>query len=88
MANVPTIRTVLVAEVAERDTAAIDLFAMRFGAVLERRPAERVRAEVKAVHETEDAAERESSKARREQEKAQLEARGKALKQRFRRPAA
>lgn len=30
--------TVLVAEVAERDTAAIDVFAMRFGAVLERRP--------------------------------------------------
>ncbi|WP_328513225.1 hypothetical protein OHB25_05450 [Streptomyces mirabilis] len=60
--------------------------------MLERRQAERVRAEVKAVHETEDAAERESSKARREQEKAQLEAtleaRGKALKQRFRRPAA
>ncbi|WP_328513226.1 hypothetical protein OHB25_05465 [Streptomyces mirabilis] len=36
MANVPTIRTVLVAEVAERDTAAIDLFAMRFGAVCRR----------------------------------------------------
>lgn len=84
--------TVLVAEVAERDTAAIDVFAMRFGAVLERRPAERVRAEIKAVREAESAAEREAAKARREQKKAQLEAamevRGKALKQRFQRPAA
>ncbi|MFF4347068.1 histidine kinase [Streptomyces sp. NPDC001530] len=84
--------TVLVAEVAERDTAAIDLLAMRFGAVLERRPAERVRAEVKALREAEEAAEREAAKARREQKKAQLEAtmeaRGKALKQRLQRPAA
>nr|BBJ48084.1 hypothetical protein SAVMC3_07130 [Streptomyces avermitilis] len=77
--------TVLVAEVAERDTAAIDLFATQFGAVLERRPAERVRAEVKAVREADEAAEREAAKARREQKKAELEAsieaRGKALKQ-------
>ncbi|MGW3729611.1 hypothetical protein [Streptomyces sp. NPDC000851] len=84
--------TVLVAEVAERDMAAIDLLAMRFGAVLERRPAERVRTEVKAVREAEEGAEREAVKARREQKKAQLEAtmeeRGKALKQRFQRPAA
>ncbi|MER5756987.1 hypothetical protein [Streptomyces sp. NPDC002088] len=84
--------TVLVAEVAERDMAAIDLFAMRFGAVLERRPAERVRAEVKAVREAEVAAEREAAEARREQKKAQIEdtmeTRGKALKQRFQRPAA
>ncbi|MGW2557649.1 histidine kinase [Streptomyces sp. NPDC001514] len=84
--------TLLVAEVAERDTAAIDLFAMRFDAVLERRPAERVRAEVKAIREAEEQAERETAKARREQKKAQLEAtmeaRGKALKQRFQRPAA
>ncbi|MFD3495855.1 histidine kinase [Streptomyces sp. NPDC058690] len=84
--------TVLVAEVAERDTAAFDVFAMRFGAVLERRPAERVRAEIKAVREAESAAERAAAKARREQKKAQMEAtmeaRGKALKQRFQRPAA
>lgn len=83
---------VLVAEVAERDMAAIDLFAMRFAAVLECRPAERVRAEVKAVREAEVAAEREAAEARREQKKAQLEdtmeARGKALKQWFQRPAA
>ncbi|MFJ1602382.1 hypothetical protein ACIOHS_03255 [Streptomyces sp. NPDC088253] len=76
--------TVLVAEVVGRDTAAIDLFAMRFGAVLERGAAERVRAGVKAV--------REAAKARREQKKAQLEAtmetHGKALKQRLQRPAA
>ncbi|WP_369251206.1 histidine kinase [Streptomyces sp. R41] len=84
--------TVLVAEVAERDTAAINLLAMRFGAVLERRPSERVRAEVKAVREAEEAAEREAAKARREQKKAELEAtmeaRGKALKKRLQRPAA
>ncbi|MFI6357235.1 histidine kinase [Streptomyces sp. NPDC050743] len=84
--------TVLVAEVAERDTATIDLLAMRFGAVLERRPAERVHAEVKAVREAQQAAEREAAKVRREQKKARLEgtmeARGKALKQRLQRPAA
>jgi uncharacterized membrane protein len=83
---------VLVAEVAERDTAAVDLFAMRFDAVLERRLAERVRAEVKAVREAQEAAERAAAKARREQKKARLdatmEARGKALKQRLQRPAA
>ncbi|MFI6354227.1 histidine kinase [Streptomyces sp. NPDC050743] len=83
--------TVLVAEVAERDTSAIDLLAMRFGAVLERRPADRVRAEVKAVREAEEAAEREAARARREQKKARLEAtveaRGKALKQRLHGPA-
>ncbi|MFF7190342.1 histidine kinase [Streptomyces sp. NPDC008222] len=84
--------TVLVAEVAERDTAAIDLLAMRFDAVLERRPAERVRAEAKAVREAQEAAEREAAKVRREQKKARLEAtaeaRGKALKQRLHRPVA
>ncbi|MGW5482893.1 histidine kinase [Streptomyces sp. NPDC004008] len=84
--------TVLVAEVAERDTAAIDLLAMRFDAVLERRPAERVRAEVKAVREAQEAAEREAAKVRREQKKARLEAtveaRGKALEQRLHHPVA
>jgi uncharacterized membrane protein len=79
--------TVLVAEVAESDTGPIDLLAARFGAVVERRPAERVRAEVKAVHKAQEAAEHEASKARREQKKAQMEekieAHGKALKQKF-----
>ncbi|MFI6357078.1 histidine kinase [Streptomyces sp. NPDC050743] len=84
--------TVLVAEVTERDTAAIDRLATRFGAVLERRPAEQVRTEVKAIREAQEAAEREAAKARREQKKADLEARvqarGKELKQRLHHSAA
>ena len=82
----------LVAEVAERDAAAIDPLALRFGAVVERRPPERLRAEIKAVREAQDAAERGTAKARRDQRKARreamTEARGKALKQQFEGPAA
>jgi hypothetical protein len=50
----------------------MDLLAARFGAVVERRPAERVRAEGKAVRKAQEEAEREASKARREQKKAKL----------------
>jgi uncharacterized membrane protein len=84
--------TVLVAEVTESDPATIDLLAARFGAALERRPEEQVRAEVKAVREAQEAAEHEAAKARRAQKKAQMEdkieAHQKALKQRFQHHAA
>jgi hypothetical protein len=84
--------TVLVAEVTESDTVPIDLLAARFGAVVERRPAEQVRAEVKAVRDAQEAVEREAARARREQKKAQMEekieAREKALKQKFHHHAA
>jgi hypothetical protein len=64
--------TALAAEVAESDTGPIDLLATRFRAVVERGPAEPVRAEVKAVHKAQEAAKHEASKARLEQKMAKL----------------
>ncbi|WP_155056626.1 hypothetical protein [Streptomyces blattellae] len=52
--HVPPHGTAILAEVKEHDPQALDLLAMRYDAVLERRPADSIRAELKAMEEAAD----------------------------------
>ncbi|MET8977007.1 hypothetical protein ABZX85_15435 [Streptomyces sp. NPDC004539] len=73
--HLPPGGTVVLAEVVEHGTEALDVLAMRHDAVLERRPTDSVRAELKAM---EDAAERmrgDEVRARRESRRAGAEQR-------------
>jgi outer membrane lipoprotein SlyB len=74
---------VLVAELVEHHQAPVNYLAMRFDAVLERRPATQVRAEVKAVCEAQKAAEKDAAKARRRERKAELDAKVTARTERI-----
>lgn len=67
--HVPPGGTAVLAEVRESDPEALDLLAMRFDAVLERRPAESVRDELKAMEEAADRIRKEEAKAKREQKR-------------------
>ncbi|MGW0708107.1 hypothetical protein ACWD4G_19495 [Streptomyces sp. NPDC002643] len=82
--HVPTGGTAILTEAGEADTQALDLLAMRYDAVLERRPADAVRIELMAMEEAAErirkdeqkAAERirkDEEKARREQRRAEAE---------------
>lgn len=71
--------TAILAEVKESDTRAIDLLAMRYDAVLERRPAGSVRAELKAMEEAADRIRKEEAKERRDSKRAEA---GKKIEER------
>ncbi|CAM5614871.1 DUF456 domain-containing protein [Streptomyces aurantiogriseus] len=70
--HVPPGGTAILAEVAERDTQALDLLAMRYDAVLERRPADGVRAELKAMEEAAERIRKDEAKAKREHKRAEV----------------
>jgi hypothetical protein len=70
--QVPPGATVILAEVKESDTEALDLLAMRHDAVLERRPADDVRAELKAMEEAAERIRKDETKARRENKRAEI----------------
>ncbi|MFF4630060.1 hypothetical protein [Streptomyces griseorubiginosus] len=70
--HVPPGGTVILAEVHESDPQALDLLAMRHDAVLERRPSDSVRDELKAMEEAADAIRREEVKTRREQKRTEV----------------
>ncbi|MPY58591.1 DUF456 domain-containing protein [Streptomyces spongiae] len=65
--------TAILAEVRESDTQALDLLAMRYDAVLERRPADSVRVELKAMEEAADRIRKEESKEKRDRKRAETE---------------
>lgn len=73
--QVPPGGTAILAEVRESDTQALDHLAMRYDAVLERRPADSVRNELKAMEEAADRSRKEEAKQRRERERAEKKAR-------------
>ncbi|WOX15354.1 DUF1269 domain-containing protein [Streptomyces sp. N50] len=70
--EVPPGGTALLAEVRESDTEALDLLAMRYDAVLERRPTDSVRAELKAMEEAAERIRKDEAKARREHKRAEI----------------
>ncbi|MFI5798659.1 DUF1269 domain-containing protein [Streptomyces sp. NPDC051677] len=70
--HVPPGGTALLAEVRESDTEALDLLAMRYDAVLERCPADDVRAELKAMEEAAERIRKEEAKGKREHKRAQV----------------
>ncbi|MGW0709431.1 hypothetical protein ACWD4G_26335 [Streptomyces sp. NPDC002643] len=69
--HVPPGGTALLAEVGESDTEALNLLAMTYGAVLERRPADTVRAELKAMAEDAELIRKRQAKARRDRKRAE-----------------
>ncbi|MEW2404160.1 hypothetical protein [Streptomyces sp. NPDC046862] len=71
--HVPPNGTAVLAEVRESDTETLDLLAMRYDAVLERRPADSVRVELKAMAEAADRIRKEESKERRDRKRAETE---------------
>ncbi|MEV7738097.1 hypothetical protein AB0O75_39585 [Streptomyces sp. NPDC088921] len=73
--QVPPGGTAILAEVKESDTHALDQLAMRYDAVLERRPADSVRTELKAMEEAADRSRKEEAKQRRDRERAEKKAR-------------
>ncbi|BBC34955.1 hypothetical protein SGFS_062490 [Streptomyces graminofaciens] len=77
--------TAILVEAREADTQALDLLAMRYDAVLERRPADSVRAELKAMEEAVERIRKDESKQRRDHKRAETEQKVKdgvaALKQ-------
>ncbi|WP_181801197.1 hypothetical protein [Streptomyces shenzhenensis] len=71
--QVPPGGTVILAGVKEADTEAIDLLAMRHGAALERRPADDVRAELKAMEKAADEIRKQEVKEKRDRKRAERE---------------
>ncbi len=69
--HVPPSGTAILAEVVESDTQALDLLALRYGVVLERRPADDVRAELKAMEEAAERARKDRVKQERELKRAE-----------------
>lgn len=69
--HVPPSGTVILTEVRESDTEALDLLALRYDAVLERRPADSVRAELKAMEEAAEKARKEQAKQERDLKRAE-----------------
>ncbi|MEU6381761.1 hypothetical protein [Streptomyces sp. NPDC046909] len=61
--DVPPGGTAVLAEVVETDTETLNLLAMQYDAVLERRPADAVRAELKAIEEEAEGIRRQGAKA-------------------------
>ena len=73
--HVPPSGTAILVDVTESDTEALDLLALRYDAVLERRPAESVRAELKAMEEAAEQARKDQVKQERELKRAERKAR-------------
>ncbi|WP_328504571.1 hypothetical protein OG828_46670 [Streptomyces sp. NBC_00457] len=73
--HVPSGGTAILAEVRESDTHALDQLAIRYDAILERRPADAVRTELKAMEEAAEQARKEQAKQRRDRERAEKKAR-------------
>ncbi|BBC30987.1 uncharacterized protein SGFS_022810 [Streptomyces graminofaciens] len=71
--HVPPGGTAVLAEVRESDTQALDLLAMRYDAVLERRPADSARTELKAMEEAADRIRKEEAKQERSRKHAEAE---------------
>lgn len=71
--HVPPNGTAILAEVRESDTQALDLLAMHYDAVLERRPADSVRTELKAMEEAADRIRKEEAKAKHDRKRAETE---------------
>ncbi|MDH6502684.1 hypothetical protein [Streptomyces sp. SAI-149] len=70
--HVPPGGTALLAEVRESDTQALDMLAMRYDAVLERRPTDSVRIELKAMEEAAERIRKEEAKAKRADKRAEI----------------
>ncbi|MEV7739729.1 histidine kinase [Streptomyces sp. NPDC088921] len=73
--HVPLGGTVILAGVEEADTEALDLLAARYGATLERRPADDVRAELKAMEKAADEIRKQEAKDKRDGKRAERERR-------------
>ncbi|MFE7278410.1 DUF1269 domain-containing protein [Streptomyces sp. NPDC057623] len=71
--QVPPGGTAILAEVRESDTQVLDLLAMRHDAVLERRAADDVRAELKAMEEAADRIRKEEAKEKRDRKRGEAE---------------
>ncbi|MPY55658.1 hypothetical protein [Streptomyces spongiae] len=71
--HVPPGGTAILAEVRESDTQALDLLAMRYDAVLERRPADSARTELKAMEEAADRIRKEEAKQERDRKRTETE---------------
>jgi len=63
---------VVLAAVGESGTDTLDMLALWYGSVLERRPVDGVRAELKAMEEAAEQVRKEEAKARREQKRAEV----------------
>ncbi|MGW3124695.1 hypothetical protein ACWDBW_47735 [Streptomyces sp. NPDC001107] len=70
---VPPAGTVILAEVREADPEALDLLAVRYDAILERRTLDSVRTELKAMEEAADGIRKEEAKAKRAAKRAEAE---------------
>lgn len=71
--QVPPNGTAVLAEVRESDPGALDLLAMRYDAILERRPADALRAELMAMEEAAEAIRKGEEKSRRERKRAETD---------------
>ena len=71
--HVPPGGTVILAGVEEAGTEALDLLATRYGAALERRPADDVRAELKAMEKAADEIRKQEAKDKRDGKRAERE---------------
>ncbi|MFF4507121.1 hypothetical protein [Streptomyces sp. NPDC001401] len=70
--HVPPGGTALLVEVRESDTQALDLLAMRYDAVLERRSTDSVRVELKAMEEAAERIRKAEAKARRAHKRTEI----------------
>ncbi|GCB49893.1 DUF456 domain-containing protein [Streptomyces sp. NL15-2K] len=73
--QVPLGGTAILAEVRESDTQALDQLAMRYDAILERRPADSVRNELKAMEEAAEQARKEQARQERDRKRAERKTR-------------
>ena len=73
--QVPPGGTAILAEVRESDTQALDQLAMRYDAVLERRPADSLRTELKAMEEAAEQARKEQARQERDRKREERKAR-------------
>ncbi|MGW6904753.1 DUF1269 domain-containing protein [Streptomyces sp. NPDC054940] len=71
--HVPPNSTAILADVRESDTQVLDLLAMRYDAVLERRSADSVRIELKAMEDAADRIRKEEAKQQRDRTRAETE---------------
>ncbi|MEV5953874.1 hypothetical protein AB0M11_08895 [Streptomyces sp. NPDC051987] len=72
-AHMPPGGTAILAEVREADPQPLDLLAMRYDAVLERRPSDTVRSELKAMEKAAEQLKKDEAKERRDRKRAEAE---------------
>ena len=73
--QVPPGGTAILAEVRESDTQSLDQLAIRYDAVLERRPADSLRTELKAMEEAAEQARKEQARQERDRKREERKAR-------------